>query len=68
MSHKFQSSNGVTNMATNGMETMLTAELVFPTTPPFEFLVSLEIGFLLSPPPRPAIPLRRDWAEREVVG
>lgn len=30
MSHRFQSSNGVTNGVTNGLETMETAELVFP--------------------------------------
>lgn len=30
MSHKFQSSNGITNGVTNGLETMETAELIFP--------------------------------------
>lgn len=30
MSHKFQSSNGITNGITNGLETMETAELIFP--------------------------------------
>jgi hypothetical protein len=30
MSHKFQASNGITNGVTNGLETMETAELIFP--------------------------------------